>query len=556
MALTLFLSLWNVTAGMPSAAQAALVCPDAKTLAGLAPVMMALREEVYEHYTTLPGNDIRKFYRPTTDRVAVTLNGAPAQAEKWKLHALRSALLQMRYPDEPKTWASLARLKPGQGEFNTHLYHYGGLYVYSCGAAVKAASMLHFFPLASTGHYLTHPEDARRMYITPRLWAALVTVFAIPLIFLCGRRLYGHNAGIAAAVLLAVLPAVSVESHYFKPYAFSLAFVLATLYFSLRFLESDRPADLLLSSVFAGLSAGALLMNGAFLFCPAAALLLSGRRNAGARAALLLGVVLGFAAAFIVSNPHWLMAPKEAFSELTTQQSDIPFRFGLSRLAHHFFLEFYKLFSLPLYCLAAAGLLYSLLRPGKAELVMLAAFVPYYLYIANQFPLSPHYAVPLIPFAVLMASRLAAALSRKTVLRPVVPAALALVAAFALADAVYYDLYIGASQKNLLAAGAWINKTIPAGETIGTSRPLHFSYGGFPPFSLLDYRVNETENSRYVIIIDNDDPLPRSPEFARNYRPEKTFRADVPVLGRVFKNDLYFMWDHDIRIFKQSEVTG
>jgi hypothetical protein len=207
----------------------------------------------------------------------------------------------------------------------------------------------------------------------------------------------------------------------------------------------------------------------------------------------------------------------------------------------------------PVYVLVVGGIGYALLRPAAGDVMMLAVFVPYYVYIANEFPAAAHYTVPLVPFAVIMAARFAAVLLKNIRWRAAGVAVLGLIALTGLGNAVYYDLLVQTCHRNHLEAGAWINSHLPDGVTIGTTAYPYFGYRGYPPFALLRYRINEVDSPEYYIVVNDDDPLLRSAEFAHDYRQLRSFSGDhAGILGTWYRNNLYHMWDQNIRIYAKN----
>jgi len=112
----------------------------------------------------------------------VCVNATDAQ----RAQIVRRYRLFTYQPDEMITLMSLAKMRPGSGDFDPRLYQYGGLWIYPVGALLKAASLVRAVQLHSgpTGlaFYLDHPEAFGRFYIIARLYAAawgLVGVWAV-----------------------------------------------------------------------------------------------------------------------------------------------------------------------------------------------------------------------------------------------------------------------------------------------------------------------------------------------------------------------------------------
>jgi hypothetical protein len=143
-------------------------------------------------------------------RTAVALVSILALALGLRVWGLRFGLPYFEHPDE---WAvadeALRMLRTG--EYTPFSYTYPTLYVYmQVGVAT-----FHFLWGAGAGLYRTPADiDPVRFYVWARALTALLGTGAVALTFLAGRSLYGRTAGLLAAALIAVMPAVAGDAHY------------------------------------------------------------------------------------------------------------------------------------------------------------------------------------------------------------------------------------------------------------------------------------------------------------------------------------------------------
>jgi hypothetical protein len=148
--------------------------------------------------------------RVRVTRTAVALVGILALALGLRVWGLRFGLPYFEHPDE---WAvadeALRMLRTG--EYTPFSYTYPTLYVYmQVGVAT-----FHFLWGAGAGLYRTPADiDPVRFYVWARALTALLGTGAVALTFLAGRSLYGRTAGLLAAALIAVMPAVAGDAHY------------------------------------------------------------------------------------------------------------------------------------------------------------------------------------------------------------------------------------------------------------------------------------------------------------------------------------------------------
>jgi hypothetical protein len=143
-------------------------------------------------------------------QTAVALAGILIVALLLRVWGLRFGLPYFEHPDE---WAvaedALRVLRTG--EYTPFSYTYPTLYTYmQVGVAVA-----HFVWGAGAGLYRTPADiDPVQFYVWARALTAMLGVGAVALAFLAGRMLYGTAAGLLAAAVIAVMPAVTGDSHY------------------------------------------------------------------------------------------------------------------------------------------------------------------------------------------------------------------------------------------------------------------------------------------------------------------------------------------------------
>jgi len=148
--------------------------------------------------------------RVRVTRAAVALVGILALALGLRVWGLRFGLPYFEHPDE---WAvadeAMRMLRTG--EYTPFSYTYPPLYTYmQVGVAT-----FHFLWGAGAGLYRTPADiDPVRFYVWARALTALLGTGAVALTFLAGRSLYGRTAGLLAAALIAVMPAVAGDAHY------------------------------------------------------------------------------------------------------------------------------------------------------------------------------------------------------------------------------------------------------------------------------------------------------------------------------------------------------
>ncbi len=174
--------------------------------AAAAPLQSALALALLASIIAQPG----VLARMRVTQTAAALAGILTVALLLRVWGLRFGLPYFEHPDE---WAvaedALRMLRTG--DYTPFSYTYPTLYTYmQVGVAA-----VHFMWGAGVGLYRTPADiDPVQFYVWARALTAMLGVGAVALTFLAGRMLYGNAAGLLAAALIAVMPAVTGDSHY------------------------------------------------------------------------------------------------------------------------------------------------------------------------------------------------------------------------------------------------------------------------------------------------------------------------------------------------------
>ncbi|MCX6349159.1 MAG: glycosyltransferase family 39 protein [Candidatus Aureabacteria bacterium] len=264
-------------------------------------------------------------------------------------------------------------------------------------------------------------SDQTALYLIGRIWSAFLGSATVGLVFLIGKRLFGRNAGLGAAALLAALPLHLLHSHYATvdvPMTFTLALALL---FAARVLERGRSSDYLTAGICAGLSAG-LKYNGVFAFVPILAACLLRAKGWGPSAAAPFDRKewrrLGWAAialvlVFFAVSPFILASPVQFLRDLKLQSGYL-ISYGHGPI----FIDtkpgaLYQLFNVLYYAgggvfwsLSVAGVLAALVLRRKEDVLLLSFLIPYYILISIPTVKFSRFFIPLLPALALLAGRL------------------------------------------------------------------------------------------------------------------------------------------------------
>jgi YYY domain-containing protein len=357
----------------------------------------------------------------------MTLPATPAEA----LDPQRSTLNPFRWPANPKDPSDPLAGTPRN-------YAYGHFPLYLLVGAANAGEAI--------SRWLGETKLALPAFLQPLHtgWRSLTTFEALPpvgraisavadlgtllLVFLLGRKIYGHWAGLlsAAAYTFAVL-AVQL-SHFATVDALLTLLVLLSVAFAARFATRGGWPALLCAGVAAGLAVGTKF-SAVLLAVPvlAAALYRLPEGTRGRQALFVIGrcALAGAAAllAFLVTNPFAIVEPQAYVGQILAQNAmvsgamDAPYaRQYLGTLPFLYFVKELSHWGLgwPLGVLGWAGLAWGTVRALRrrampAEVVLLAWALPYFAITGGFHAKFLRYMLPLTPFLLVFGSGLAVA---------------------------------------------------------------------------------------------------------------------------------------------------
>jgi hypothetical protein len=478
------------------------------------------------------------------------------------LNPYRSFYLRTEHEDEQSIMLALSRMRPQRLEFKGYLlFTYGALYVYSVGAALALAAVTGLVTLkGSFSYYLADPSKMAAMYTAGRLLSVATFIACGLMLLRLGRRHIGSSeAGGLGAALFMMTPLAVVQAHVMKGHMFWSFFALWTLERSIRVLTRGKLKDYAAAGTVAGLGMAASI--GAWVAClvvgVSGAMRLVGLHEPNGRPcppwAELRGlVVAGFcaAAAFLIVNPYWLLDFRTAALELKLLGTH---HGGLNLAYLGLFVTNALRCSVtdPVLTLMLGGAALALLK-GRREPALLLCAVAFLLALACSVTYSnvtvtrqARYFLGWAGVGCLLAGRLLQELrALKGAAGRFGTATAAIVLAGLACQGLSYshNFYLGESDRsNHFLSGAWIEKNIPAGETIGL---LRYPQPSNSPFFRFDrYRLMFIEPRLAPTL-----PPEKLPRYLALTIPEHDDRVDLaPILSRyeslaVFPRVRLFPW--------------
>lgn len=313
------------------------------------------------------------------------------------------------HPDESVVAGAAMGVNPLLLLLDTGFYNYGSLSMLLAGAAIHGGEWI---GLVGPGPQPGIPSAGA--LLAARLVTALLGAGTCLFLFGAGRLLFCRAAGLLAAAFYALAPLAVQHGHFATVDVPATFFVAGCLHFSARALgEERRPRDLLWAGIWAGLAAATKYNTGLVLLAPLAAW------AAGTRRPVQAGLTLvGALAGFLAGCPGCLLNPAAfrrgllyEIDHVRQGHGDVFVGTPPGLIYHASFNLFWGL-GLALLLLALAGILAALARRARADLLLAAYALPYYLLIGLAQVKFARYTLPLFPALLLWAGACLASLRR------------------------------------------------------------------------------------------------------------------------------------------------
>lgn len=472
--------------------------------------------------------------------VLVALVVVSSVAHLWSLHRD----LPLTDPDE-STFVAPAVQIAASGDLNPHWFgHPGSTVIYPLAGLFHVWDALTGGPVLTSNSELTaqFQRSPSTFYVIGRLWTIALSVGALPLLFLVGRRAFNTRVALIGAAIWAVLPLPVHYGRVVRTDSAGLFFGLLALYLCLRLLDEPRFRWCVLAGVAVGLAIASRYFMVALLPVLVAAAVLPDRRD-HRRSVRSAGVALVSAlGGFVATTPFFFLDWNTAIDTLRVEESGTPGAQSHSPFGN---LYWYLRVGIPesltwaLVALAFVGVILVLRRPRPHQL-LLGGFGAVFLAgicLSGQHP--QRWIIQLLPVLVLFAAfsidvigRVLAALATRIV-RPSIltPVGLAALTGVLLVHPLASLVDANANSSTRTAARDWIVSNLPAGTRIvqdsrtvplrGTT--LDVDYGLNPRTdTLTDY-----ERAGYQYLIVNTLGSAKFKVHPERYSRESTFYLDV-----------------------------
>jgi MFS family permease len=363
----------------------------------------------------------------------VALMAVSSVAHLWALHRD----LPLQEPDESAFVQPAVHIAATR-DLNPHWFgHPGSTVIYPLAGFFRIwDTVAHDGPVLAKAPDLESrfQDNPTSFYVIGRLWTIALSVGAIPLLFLVGRRAFNARVALMATAIWVALPDPVHFGRIVRTESAAVFFGLLALWLSLRLLDDPRVRWSVLAGLSVGLAVASRYFMVALVPCLLAAAILPHRRAIGSAlraAGIALGSALG---GFVLSTPFFFLDWDTAWRSLQGENEQLLGRGGLTPLGNlHWYLTTAIPASLtwPLVALALAGILLVLRRRRPAQLLLLLFSAIFLAGICASKLHWQRWIIEILPVIVLFAgstvdtvaqrvTALAARLPRGSILRPVV----------------------------------------------------------------------------------------------------------------------------------------
>jgi Dolichyl-phosphate-mannose-protein mannosyltransferase len=217
-------------------------------------------------------------------------------------------------------------------------------------------------------------EDPTSFYVIGRLWTIVLSVGAVPLLYLVGRRAFNARVALVAAAVWVVLPDPVHFGRIVRTESAAVFFGLLALWLCLRLLDDVRARWCVLAGFSVGLAIASRYFMVALVPCLLAGAIFPHRhalRSALRPTAIASGSAFG---GFALSSPFFFLDLPTAWRSLQNENEPLLGRGGLTPLGN---LRWYLGTAIPasltwlLVALALTGILLALWRRSPAQLLLL-----------------------------------------------------------------------------------------------------------------------------------------------------------------------------------------
>jgi YVTN family beta-propeller protein len=214
------------------------------------------------------------------------------------------------HPDEDNFLWNLTRVRPEKFDFAVNDFHWGTLQYHLITLALLLAQGLEVVSSPWRDSFLGfHPVEYARVFVTGRAVSAILGACSVFVAFGIGKRLYGSEAGLVSALVLALMPLHVVKSHDLTADTTMVFFLLLVFWRLLISFEHPSAQNQLIAGLASGLAVAAkysaVFLLPAVVFGHCSRLGGSWTKKSWFYAGIVLGFLLGEPYALVHFRQFW-----------------------------------------------------------------------------------------------------------------------------------------------------------------------------------------------------------------------------------------------------------
>jgi hypothetical protein len=357
--------------------------------------------------------------------------------------------------------------------------------------------------------------DLESYYLTGRIVTVIMSVLMIYFVFLITRIMFGTNVALLASMFLASMPGLVADSHYFRPEAPAAFWIVLSLFFAVKIVQTKQIKFYLLAAMSAGFAASTKYNSVfAILLIIAAHIISLPKKKRNFKTYLfdkkLIYSYLIVIAAFFVGSIGILFYFDEFKLRLLKQLAYQRGSFGPSTGLGPSWLGYFTYIlpcslSLPLLILSTLGFVFALVKRCQWNILLLIWTISYYILMSSSTWWVVRYTVPLLPPLAILAANFIFNLP-KSRLWKITFLVIGLIIALGSFTYSLILVTIMAAKDPRIAAYDWIQKNVPRGEKLGIDlTPAAFYVpADEDKYQIVAMQLNESKLAEINYYIAND----------------------------------------------------
>ena len=361
----------------------------------------------------------------------------------------------------------------------------------------------------------TNFADLSSYYLTGRILTIVMSILMIYFIFLVTKIIFGVNIALLASIFLASMPGLVTDSHYFRPEAPAAFWLVLTLFFAVKIVQTKQTKFYLLAAMSAGFAASTKYNSiFAVLLVIAAHIMALPKKKRNIKNYLLdkrlIYSYLIVIAAFLVGSIGIIFYFDEFKERLLKQMAYQKAAFlestglGPSWIGYLTQILPYSL-TLPMLILSIIGIVWGFIKRLRWDILLLLWTIAYYILMTRTNWWVVRYTVPLLPPLAILAARFIFDFPKKKFLKTLFLVIGLAVFAVSSIYSLMLDSILAAKDPRILTH-EWVRQNVPVGGKIGIDLSPAAIYvpADEKKYQIVSLRLDESKLATLDYYIAND----------------------------------------------------